>query len=81
MRRQWGAETAHQILDGALAENDHRWFEQNRSPQRPSRSHLREPIGVESPAVGVDERRFRVQNELAMTHERVLEFAVRGAGL
>ncbi len=29
MRRHWGVETAHQILDGAFAEDDHPWIEQN----------------------------------------------------
>ncbi len=29
VRRHWGVETSHQILDTAFAEDDHPWIEQN----------------------------------------------------
>jgi len=29
VRRHWGVETAHQLLDGAFAEDHHPWIEQN----------------------------------------------------
>jgi len=29
IRRHWGVETAHQILDTAFAEDDHPWIESN----------------------------------------------------
>jgi hypothetical protein len=29
VRRHWGVETSHQILDGAFAEDDHPWIEQH----------------------------------------------------